>query len=68
MKLDDENLDPSRPLECKEIDLSKISFTKEVLEDIKFSAWEACARSYGHQNEVEMRRKYLEWKFMDTDE
>lgn len=54
MKLDDENLDPSRPMECA----PNVGIP---LERALWATWEACARSYGHKDEVKMRRLFEEW-------
>lgn len=52
--IDFDHKDDLEPLSPEEI--------PEIIESIQWAVWEACARSYGHSNEVEMRQKYEEWK------
>ena len=64
MKLDDANLDPSRPLDCKEPDLAASKF--DMIKSIQWATWEACARAYGHKNEIVMRTLFETW--LERDE
>ena len=64
MKLDDANYDPSKPMPCRETDLAASKF--DMIKSIQWATWEACARSYGHKNEVEMRKLFEIW--LDKDE
>lgn len=51
------------PKQPNEPDLAASKF--DMVRNIQWATWEACARSYGHKNEVEMRTLFETWSERD---
>lgn len=59
IKIDDANITGEEPMEVLRVPkLSKA----EVVASFQWASFEAGARSFGHTNEVEIRRRFEEWR------
>lgn len=62
-KTDNADVTGAEPLVCQ-VQKETVGI---ILDEVRWATWEACARAYGHTNEVEMLRKFREWDSNGAD-